>query len=50
MTGPAAELPGVHVNFIFILIAAVIFTTIAGVIIGLPTLRLRGDYIAKNAT
>ena len=46
VTGPAAELPGVHINFFFILIAAVIFTTIAGVIIGLPTLRLRGDYIA----
>lgn len=46
VTGPAAELPGIHINFAFILIAAVIFTTIAGVIIGLPTLRLRGDYIA----
>ena len=46
VTGPAAELPGIHINFIFILIAAIIFTTIAGVIIGLPTLRLRGDYIA----
>ena len=28
------------------LVFAVIFTTIAGMIIGLPTLRLRGDYIA----
>ncbi len=25
---------------------AILFTTIAGMIIGLPTLRLRGDYIA----
>jgi branched-chain amino acid transport system permease protein len=29
-----------------VLVAAVIFTTIAGMLIGLPTLRLRGDYIA----
>jgi branched-chain amino acid transport system permease protein len=46
VTGRAAELPGIHMNFILILIAAVIFTTIAGMLIGLPTLRLRGDYIA----
>ena len=46
VTGPAAELPGVHVNFILVIVAAVVFTTIAGMAIGLPTLRLRGDYIA----
>jgi branched-chain amino acid transport system permease protein len=46
VTGPAAELPGVHVNFLLVLVAAIIATTIAGMIIGLPTLRLRGDYIA----
>jgi branched-chain amino acid transport system permease protein len=46
VTGPTAELSGIHVNFILVLVAAVIFTTIAGVLIGLPTLRLRGDYIA----
>ena len=33
-------------NFLLVLVAAVIFTTIAGMLIGLPTLRLRGDYIA----
>jgi branched-chain amino acid transport system permease protein len=44
--GRASELPGIHMNFILILVAAVIFTTIAGMLIGLPTLRLRGDYIA----
>jgi branched-chain amino acid transport system permease protein len=37
---------GIHLNFILILACAVIITSIAGVIIGLPTLRLRGDYIA----
>jgi branched-chain amino acid transport system permease protein len=44
--GRASELPGIHMNFILILVAAVIATTIAGMLIGLPTLRLRGDYIA----
>ena len=33
-------------NFLLVLVCAVIFTTIAGMLIGLPTLRLRGDYIA----
>jgi branched-chain amino acid transport system permease protein len=42
----ASNLPGIHLNFLLILVAAIIFTTIAGIIIGLPTLRLRGDYIA----
>ncbi len=37
---------GIHLNFILILIAAAIICAIAGTIIGLPTLRLRGDYIA----
>jgi branched-chain amino acid transport system permease protein len=42
----AASQPGIHVNFLIILVLAVITTAIAGIIIGLPTLRLRGDYIA----
>jgi branched-chain amino acid transport system permease protein len=46
VSGRAAELPGIHLNFFLILIAAIIATTIAGILIGLPTLRLRGDYIA----
>ena len=37
---------GIHFNFLIVLVIAVILTTIAGMIIGLPTLRLRGDYIA----
>src|SRR4051794_9953539 len=37
---------GIHLNFLLILLAAVIITSIAGALIGLPTLRLRGDYIA----
>jgi branched-chain amino acid transport system permease protein len=39
-------IPGVHLNWILVVIAAAIICAIAGVIIGLPTLRLRGDYIA----
>ena len=42
----AGTLPGIHLNFILILVSAVLFTATAGAIIGLPTLRLRGDYIA----
>ena len=43
---PAVNLPGIHVNFLIVLILAVLVCTIAGMLIGLPTLRLRGDYIA----
>jgi branched-chain amino acid transport system permease protein len=46
VSGFAANLPGIHLNFFLIIVVAVIFTTIAGMLIGLPTLRLRGDYIA----
>jgi len=41
-----ANLPGIHLNFLLVLVAAVLITAIAGIVIGLPTLRLRGDYIA----
>jgi branched-chain amino acid transport system permease protein len=43
---PASTLPGIHFNFLMVIVIAVIVTTIAGMLIGLPTLRLRGDYIA----
>jgi branched-chain amino acid transport system permease protein len=46
VSGFAANLPGIHFNFLLVLVVAITFTTIAGMIIGLPTLRLRGDYIA----
>ena len=39
-------LPGIHLNFLLLLIGAILICAIAGAIIGLPTLRLRGDYIA----
>jgi len=37
---------GIHVNFLILLVVAICLTALAGIIIGLPTLRLRGDYIA----
>jgi branched-chain amino acid transport system permease protein len=42
----ARQLPGIHLNFVLILLSAVVVCAVAGMIIGLPTLRLRGDYIA----
>jgi branched-chain amino acid transport system permease protein len=42
----ARSLPGIHLNFLLILVAAALITASAGAVIGLPTLRLRGDYIA----
>jgi branched-chain amino acid transport system permease protein len=46
VTGFAATLPGIHVNFLILIIGAIVICAIAGALIGLPTLRLRGDYIA----
>src|SRR5918994_615966 len=40
------ELPGIHVSFWLLLIAAGAFAALWGIIIGAPTLRLRGDYLA----
>lgn len=37
---------GIHFNFLMVVVIAIVVCTIAGMIIGLPTLRLRGDYIA----
>lgn len=42
----SGRLPGIHVNFVFVLIAAAAFTGLWGAILGFPTLRLRGDYLA----
>jgi branched-chain amino acid transport system permease protein len=38
--------PGIHISIWIILAIAGIFTAVVGVIIGFPTLRLRGDYLA----
>ena len=42
----AANTPGVHLNFLIIILLAMMLAALAGAVIGLPTLRLRGDYIA----
>jgi branched-chain amino acid transport system permease protein len=41
-----SDIPGIHINFFFIIFIAAVFTAIWGVILGAPTLRLRGDYLA----
>jgi branched-chain amino acid transport system permease protein len=46
VTGFPETLPGIHLNFLLILVAAVLVCAVVGILIGLPTLRLRGDYIA----
>jgi branched-chain amino acid transport system permease protein len=42
----AAGLPGIHLSFWLVLLLGGVVAGIAGVIIGWPTLRLRGDYLA----
>ncbi|HSD79907.1 MAG TPA: branched-chain amino acid ABC transporter permease [Solirubrobacteraceae bacterium] len=41
-----SDIPGIHVNFFLVIFIAAVFTAIWGVILGAPTLRLRGDYLA----
>jgi branched-chain amino acid transport system permease protein len=40
-----SEFRGIHLNFLLIVVIAIAVTALAGVLIGVPTLRLRGDYI-----
>ena len=42
----SGDLPGIHISMWLVLIVAGFFTTVVGIVIGLPTLRLRGDYLA----
>ncbi|HET7044667.1 MAG TPA: branched-chain amino acid ABC transporter permease [Gaiellaceae bacterium] len=44
--GISPDLPGIHLSVWLILAIAAILTAFAGIVIGLPTLRLRGDYLA----
>jgi branched-chain amino acid transport system permease protein len=41
-----AKQPGIHLNYLIIIVIAACLTALAGAILGFPTLRLRGDYIA----
>ncbi|MGH3133025.1 MAG: branched-chain amino acid ABC transporter permease [Gaiellaceae bacterium] len=42
----SSDLPGIHLSMWLVLAIAGVFTTVVGILIGLPTLRLRGDYLA----
>jgi branched-chain amino acid transport system permease protein len=44
--GISPTLPGIHLSIWLILPLAGLFTMLVGIAIGLPTLRLRGDYLA----
>jgi branched-chain amino acid transport system permease protein len=44
--GVDKTLGGIHISVWLLLIAAGILTSLLGMLIGLPTLRLRGDYLA----
>jgi branched-chain amino acid transport system permease protein len=41
-----ASLPGIHISFWLVLVIGALFCALWGVIIGAPTLRLKGDYLA----
>jgi branched-chain amino acid transport system permease protein len=44
--GVTKETPGIHISIWAVLAVAGLFTALIGILIGLPTLRLRGDYLA----
>jgi branched-chain amino acid transport system permease protein len=44
--GVGSNTPGIHISVWLLLILAGLLTLVVGVLIGLPTLRLRGDYLA----
>src|SRR3954471_5907014 len=46
LTAALPTTQGIHLNILLVLLAAAIICAVFGAIIGLPTLRLRGDYIA----
>ena len=44
--GISQDAVGIHLSIWLVLLIAGAFTALAGILIGLPTLRLRGDYLA----
>jgi branched-chain amino acid transport system permease protein len=44
--GVGSNEPGIHISVWIVLLIAGIVTAVGGILIGLPTLRLRGDYLA----
>jgi branched-chain amino acid transport system permease protein len=41
-----AAIPGIHINFFIVAFIAMAITAVWGILLGAPTLRLRGDYLA----
>jgi branched-chain amino acid transport system permease protein len=44
--GVESNQPGIHISVWLVLLIAAVVTAVGGILIGLPTLRLRGDYLA----
>ena len=44
--GVPSGIGGIHISIWLVIIVAAVVTAVAGILIGLPTLRLRGDYLA----
>src|SRR5712691_7052606 len=44
--GISSEQNGIHISVWLVLLFAALLTAVGGILIGLPTLRLRGDYLA----
>ena len=44
--GVSGSTPGIHISIWVLLLLAGLLTALIGIVIGLPTLRLRGDYLA----
>jgi branched-chain amino acid transport system permease protein len=45
-SGITSDVTGIHISLWLVFLIAGAFTAITGILIGLPTLRLRGDYLA----
>jgi branched-chain amino acid transport system permease protein len=46
LDGGKLDIAGIHINFFIVLFIAMAVTAMWGVLLGAPTLRLRGDYLA----
>jgi branched-chain amino acid transport system permease protein len=44
--GVTKDAQGIHISVWLVLLCAAVITAVGGILIGLPTLRLRGDYLA----
>src|SRR4051794_33978943 len=46
LSGGRLDIGGIHINFFIVIFIAMAITALWGVLLGAPTLRLRGDYLA----